>query len=744
MNELNGQTYSFENFNLDPVNRQLRRDGEPVQLPAKAFDILHALIENKGRLVEKDELFERVWRGQIVEESNLTVYISQIRKVLGETKKSSRLIETVPGYGYRFVGEVAGPNGDDILIETETLTRITIEHEAENGFVMPAATNGVSPRAIEGVRESPGGRARYLIPVIALLLIAAGAGLFVWLWKPFEADRTNASVSPFGDAKINQLTTKGLVGWSAISPDGKFFAYALNERGEFKQSLWLAQTDGGGELQLRPAGGRYRTIEFSPDGKMLYFLLSDAEDAPGGFFRMPVLGGPPEKLPIEVTFRFSISPDGKEIAFARRDAQSGDSTIVIADLSGSGERVLLSRPASLPVSSWKLAWSPDGTQLAFAAVADEIKRSSEFFVVNVSDGEARQVTDQAWLAVHSIVWTSDRTGLIAVARSRERTERQLWHVELASGRLREVTPETETNGSSLSISADSRSLMTVYVRRESNIWIAPADDLAQARQITFSSLNGIYGWNGIDWSADGRIVFVGEVNDGLVLYSMNEAGGDVRQITSPGYIDRHPRALPDGKTIVFQSNRSGAWEIWSVRSDGGSLRQLTFDGGNEPPIPTPDGKWIVYASDRSGKTTLWQMSTDGSGSAQITDKESTGAGVSPDGELLACEYRTDINQPVRLAILRIEDGTLVKTFDVPISANFNGGTRFTPDGKAVTYRDTSNGLWKQNLDGGPPTRLEGLPEEKLYMYTWSPDGKLFAFARGREISDVVLLTEPVN
>ncbi|MEO7674617.1 MAG: winged helix-turn-helix domain-containing protein, partial [Pyrinomonadaceae bacterium] len=74
------QIYTFDIFQLDAGNRQLRRDDKPLPLPAKAFDLLLTLVKNNGRLVEKDELFTSVWQDQIVEESNLTVYISQIRK----------------------------------------------------------------------------------------------------------------------------------------------------------------------------------------------------------------------------------------------------------------------------------------------------------------------------------------------------------------------------------------------------------------------------------------------------------------------------------------------------------------------------------------------------------------------------------------------------------------------------------------------------------------------------------------
>ncbi len=131
MKELNRQIYSFDNFQLDAGNRQLRRDDKPLSLPAKAFDLLLALVENNGRLVEKDELFTSVWQDQIVEESNLTVHVSQIRKALGENKNNPRFIQTVPGYGYRFVGDVSNLEDEEIVIETETLSRITIEKESE-------------------------------------------------------------------------------------------------------------------------------------------------------------------------------------------------------------------------------------------------------------------------------------------------------------------------------------------------------------------------------------------------------------------------------------------------------------------------------------------------------------------------------------------------------------------------------------------------------------------------------------
>jgi DNA-binding winged helix-turn-helix (wHTH) protein/TolB-like protein/Tfp pilus assembly protein PilF len=95
--------YRFGPFVLVPRERQLRRDGVPLALAAKAFDVLVVLVRNHGRLVTKEALLAEVWPGVVVEEVNLTVNISAIRKTLGNGEE---WIETVPRHGYRFHGEV--------------------------------------------------------------------------------------------------------------------------------------------------------------------------------------------------------------------------------------------------------------------------------------------------------------------------------------------------------------------------------------------------------------------------------------------------------------------------------------------------------------------------------------------------------------------------------------------------------------------------------------------------------------
>lgn len=98
--------YEFDQFRLDGANRLLTRSGEAVALPGRAFDVLLMLVERAGALVTKEEMMATVWSGSFVEESNLTVAISTLRRALGEDPQARRYIQTVARRGYRFIAEV--------------------------------------------------------------------------------------------------------------------------------------------------------------------------------------------------------------------------------------------------------------------------------------------------------------------------------------------------------------------------------------------------------------------------------------------------------------------------------------------------------------------------------------------------------------------------------------------------------------------------------------------------------------
>src|SRR5215475_11994775 len=98
--------YEFGRFRLEPDEHLLRNGDQPLALAPKYFDLLVFLVQNSGRLLTKDEIMQTVWSGNFVEEANLTVAISAIRKTLAEKESGVQYIETVPKKGYRFTAGV--------------------------------------------------------------------------------------------------------------------------------------------------------------------------------------------------------------------------------------------------------------------------------------------------------------------------------------------------------------------------------------------------------------------------------------------------------------------------------------------------------------------------------------------------------------------------------------------------------------------------------------------------------------
>jgi DNA-binding winged helix-turn-helix (wHTH) protein len=105
--------YLFDRFLLDPADRQLRRDGAPVELNARYLDALALLVREQGRLISKDRFLEEVWAGVPVTDEALTQCIRTLRRQLGDDAAAPRFIETVPKHGYRFIAAVVPADADE-------------------------------------------------------------------------------------------------------------------------------------------------------------------------------------------------------------------------------------------------------------------------------------------------------------------------------------------------------------------------------------------------------------------------------------------------------------------------------------------------------------------------------------------------------------------------------------------------------------------------------------------------------
>jgi len=195
---------------------------------------------------------------------------------------------------------------------------------------------------------------------------------------------------------------------------------------------------------------------------------------------------------------------------------------------------------------------------------------------------------------------------------------------------------------------------------------------------------------------------------------------------------------PDGRYIVFMSDRAGAPHIWRMDIDGGNLKQLTDKHDEEDPALSRDGKWVAYTM-YLNKGTIWKVGIDGGEPTQITDRFSENAAFSPDGKQIVCLYLAEPAGSRSLALLPSEGGQPVETlpFTGPITK-----LRWTVDGRALVYGATRNGvtnLWAQPIDGSPPKQLTNFASELIFSFDLSRDGKQVAMSRGTQTSDVVLI-----
>jgi pimeloyl-ACP methyl ester carboxylesterase/DNA-binding winged helix-turn-helix (wHTH) protein len=142
--------YVFDGCYLDPTRVELRRDGEPVHVEPQVFDVLAFLLAHRDRVVTKSELLDHVWGSRFVSDSTLTSRVKAARRAIGDDGVSQRLITTVHGVGYRFVGEVAEPAAERTVEEPAGPRSQEIRYCcSEDGVRIAYATSGSGPPLVK-------------------------------------------------------------------------------------------------------------------------------------------------------------------------------------------------------------------------------------------------------------------------------------------------------------------------------------------------------------------------------------------------------------------------------------------------------------------------------------------------------------------------------------------------------------------------------------------------------------------
>jgi DNA-binding winged helix-turn-helix (wHTH) protein/TolB-like protein/Tfp pilus assembly protein PilF len=171
------QIFEFDGYRLDVAQRQLKLGEELVPLTPKAFDVLVLLVRHNGRVLDKDDLMKQLWPDTFVEEANLNVQISMLRKALGESANNSRYISTIPGRGYRFNAELGEMSCEttDIIVREKTTSRVVLAEEIGDGVEATGVATGA--KALQAAVRRPG-YVPILVACFVALLVVLGSVLF--------------------------------------------------------------------------------------------------------------------------------------------------------------------------------------------------------------------------------------------------------------------------------------------------------------------------------------------------------------------------------------------------------------------------------------------------------------------------------------------------------------------------------------------------------------------------------------
>jgi Tol biopolymer transport system component len=228
----------------------------------------------------------------------------------------------------------------------------------------------------------------------------------------------------------------------------------------------------------------------------------------------------------------------------------------------------------------------------------------------------------------------------------------------------------------------------------------------------------------------GTLLFQSDRDGDNEIYSMNVDGGNVVQLTDNSASDEYPVWSPDGSQIAFTSNRDGNYDIYLMNADGTSQRKLTtHPSNNYDPAWSPDGTQLAFSSDRESGMEIYLIHVDGSGLTQFT--KTVGKNILP-------AWASDRNRMAytgnRYLGWNVYVTTLDHTEDTRIT-NGHGACRpdWSPDASQLAFvsqkADGKGDIWVMKPDGSGETQLTY--DEKNYDYypAWSPDGNYIAYAK---------------
>jgi Tol biopolymer transport system component len=579
-------------------------------------------------------------------------------------------------------------------------------------------TGGMTPTHTRPIAAVTPAR-RKLIPVLMVAGVAVIAlAVALSLGKKPERPEFGRQVQFTHDA--------GLEFEAALSPDGKFVAYVVNDSGAFR--LMVRQIDGGEAVTISSAFRFPSAPQWSPDGSRILFLSER------GIEVIPSLGGRSQLL-VPRNSRLILVPGswastGSEFVYARADS------ILIRGADGTSRLVTEAREPH------SLAWSPNGKWIAFVSGNREYRipgiaygntAPSRLMLVPAAGGTAQEASlgeaqnlSPAWLSDRTLLFISSRDGA-----------RDVYSLSLGNDGKPGSTASRITTGLNailLSLSPASRKVVYTVYEERSNVWSIPADaaaplSISQATQVT----TGNQTIERFSVSPDGRhMVYDSDRSGNSDLYLLNLATGETDQLISDSIAQFAPTWSPDGQEIAYHAIINGVRQIF-LMGEGGNPTQIT-NGTDDlrTPIWAGNGRALYVGTNVPNNGYVARMDRQEDGTWGPGRRVFRAGSASPDERLVFTGR-----------IIMTMDGTDTLRQVVPATVPTVRNGNWSRDGAKVYYlagdaSDRTTEIWSVTVPGWTPrlhVRFDD-PARPWHRFGFQVHGNRIYLTLGERESDI--------
>lgn len=542
-----------------PGARRVRR------LTPKAVGVLRALVRSNGRVVTREELFAEVWPDTLPTNDVLTQAVTQLRKAFAGSDDAGPYIETIAKSGYRLLVPVSLPIAQEMRPDTA--------EDASTGMAAPAGDDPVPPPPVQPVPPSPAmpprprsawRRLRRRVLLGVGLAMFAALAMMGWLLlqrtPPTAVDAavengTRVIGSPQRPYRLITAGT-GFDMYPTLSPDGSQVAYeASDDEGGGRIKVQTSGNAPARDLVQRPDGALDRFPHWSPDGREIAFARFFADgrcevliaSATGGNLRRATRCDGTELL------SFDWMPDGRGLVFGSMVGRFAHRGIRVLDL-GTGQWRALRYAAEADDFDYAPQISPDGRWLAFV----RNPQVGDLWRMPAEGGELEQLTDDA-AEIRGWAWLGDSTHI--VFGRRVDSEVRLYRLDTGTRILRDVGVD---DAQWPTVARNANLLAFVHRKAQFGLFNIPLQDPSHARRIFASS---------------GR--------------------------------DSQPMLAPDGRQMVFASDRSGTYALWwADLQQPQSLRPIEGlrPDTRQAPDWSPDSRrLLVLGRDDHGRSLIYEL-----------------------------------------------------------------------------------------------------------------------------------------